>query len=108
MATTASAVTFVVWFIDGKNFSIGEVGSYNVSQIFALGFAGSCINWWPTTLSSPDCVVSPTLKLLGPGQSGSFPVSRSPVSGTSGGYTSGGGLTGGGGVSLVIINCSGS
>ena len=50
------------------------------------------------------CVVSPTLKLLGPGQSGSFSTLTSPVSGASASGGSGGGDTGGGSVSLVIIN----
>ena len=57
------------------------------------------------TLSSPDCVISPTLNWPGPGQATSCSVSGIASGLNSGGV--GGGATSGGGVSLVINNCYG-
>ena len=97
VANTAIATVVVDWLIEGRNFSAAPVGSYNVTQIVPCSS-------WPITLSSPDCVRSPTLRLPGPGHGVSTP--RSPVGGTSGGSISGGGCTTGGGVSTCINTVS--
>ena len=101
VAKTAIATDVVDWFTDGRNYSTAVVSSYKVTQVFP-----SSLSSWPITLSSPDCVISPTLNCPGPGQA----TSSSFVSGIASGVNSGGvggGSTGGGGVYLVIISCSG-